>query len=163
DPELARLSCEQRRLCLAIYNDRALDVDDLRRRRNHVLHKIRERSRHLARTFIDEKLTAIDRSSHLARMFEATRVLLRQRSPLTSRCDSTARAQRFKERFRILGIDLSRAFDTINRDKLLLVLESIVSSDELRLIRLLLQDTKLALRFGNDLLSPFESNTGTPQ
>ncbi|KAJ8524821.1 hypothetical protein ON010_g16295 [Phytophthora cinnamomi] len=74
-----------------------------------------------------------------------------------------ARAMRYKERFHILGIDLSRAFDIVNRDKLLSVLEDIVDNDELRLIRLLLQDTSLALRFGNTLLSPFESNAGTPQ
>ena len=74
-----------------------------------------------------------------------------------------ARAQRYKERFHILGIDLSRAFDTVNRDKLLSVLEPLLDDDEIRLIRLLLRDTMLSLRLGNRLLSPFESNTGTPQ
>ncbi|OWY97257.1 Endonuclease Reverse transcriptase, partial [Phytophthora megakarya] len=64
------------------------------------------------------------------------------------------------ERFHILGIDLSRAFDTVNRDKLLSVLEDIVNNDEMRLIRLLLRGTNLSLRLDNStLLSPFESNT----
>ncbi|RQM11608.1 hypothetical protein DD237_008543 [Peronospora effusa] len=48
-----------------------------------------------------------------------------------------ARAQRYKERFHILGIDLSRAFDTVNRDKLISVLKTILDDNEIRLIRLL--------------------------
>ena len=42
-----------------------------------------------------------------------------------------ARAQRYKERFRILGIDLSRAIDTVNRDKLLSVLKPLLDDDEI--------------------------------
>uniref|UniRef100_A0AAV1UI08 Reverse transcriptase domain-containing protein n=1 Tax=Peronospora matthiolae TaxID=2874970 RepID=A0AAV1UI08_9STRA len=60
-----------------------------------------------------------------------------------------ARAQRYRERFHILGIDLSRAFDTVNREKLLSVLEPLLDDDEIRLIRLLLRDTMLSLRLGN--------------
>ena len=74
-----------------------------------------------------------------------------------------ARAQRYKESFHILGIDLSRAFDTVDRDKLLSVLKPLLDDDEIRLIRLLLQATMLSLRFSIRLFSLFESNTGTPQ
>ncbi|RQM10964.1 hypothetical protein DD237_008436 [Peronospora effusa] len=74
-----------------------------------------------------------------------------------------ARAQRYKERFHIFGIDLSRAFDTVNRDKLLSVLKPLLDDDEIRLIRLLLRKTMLSLRLGSRLFSPLESNTGTPQ
>ena len=72
-------------------------------------------------------------------------------------------SSRYKERFHILGIDLSCAFDTSNREKLLFVLKTLLDDYEIRLIRLLLRDTMLSLRLGNRLLSPFESNTGTPQ
>ena len=74
-----------------------------------------------------------------------------------------ARAQGYKERFHILRIDLSRAFDTVDRDKLLSVLKPLVDDDEILLIRLLLRDTMLSLRLGSRLSSPFEINTGTPQ
>ena len=37
-----------------------------------------------------------------------------------------AKTQRFQKSFRVLGIDMSRAFDTIRRDKLLTVLETFV-------------------------------------
>ncbi|CAH0482892.1 unnamed protein product [Peronospora belbahrii] len=50
-----------------------------------------------------------------------------------------ARAQRYRERFYILGIDLSRTFDTVNRDKLLPVLDPLLDDNEVRLIRLLLR------------------------
>ena len=74
-----------------------------------------------------------------------------------------ARAQGYKERFHILGIDLSRAFDTVDRDKLLSVLKPLLDDDEIRLIRLLLQAAMLSLRLSLRLFSPYESNTGTPQ
>ncbi|POM68592.1 LOW QUALITY PROTEIN: RxLR effector candidate protein [Phytophthora palmivora] len=70
-----------------------------------------------------------------------------------------ARAQTYVEKFYVLGIDMSRAFDTIDRDKLLSVLRTFLNNDEIRLICLLLQDTTLALRNGRHVLSPFISNT----
>ncbi|RQM13383.1 hypothetical protein DD237_006674 [Peronospora effusa] len=331
DPDLFRLSYEQRQLRQLIYNEHRQDVKALRFRRNRLLHWIRDGSKAFARAFIDEKIATIEQSSHSAQMFEATRALFRRRSPLTSLCDPTgkyilsceeagtkikqhfqeqfsdptrstvvddglnalwttrsprtssnarsaayvtdaqrarlaslpsysnllaqpladiinhglttgdnihlgdgtllgvpkpnkpagqcaslrpivllnsirkaiylvvlrrispkveeylsphqsefrpcrstadvvwdhrwivARAQRYKERFHILGIDLLRAFDTVNRYKLISVLKTILDDDEIRLIRLLLRDTMLSLRLGKCLLSPFESNTGTPQ
>lgn len=74
-----------------------------------------------------------------------------------------ARVQKYRERIDILGIDLSWAFDTVDRHKLLAVLESFLPEDEIRLIRLLLSKTMLSLRSGHTTLRPFESNTGTPQ
>ncbi|KAK1946811.1 Craniofacial development protein 2 [Phytophthora citrophthora] len=300
DPELSRLSYEQRQLRQLIYNDHKQEVKALRTKRNRLLHQIQERSKALARALIDEKLAIIEQSNRSTQVFEATRALFRRRSPITSLCDSTgkyilnpitaseldrafrrlrngratspdsipaellkygsellaqpladiinqgltpgdnihlgdgillglpksnkpagqcaslrpivllnsvrkafsfvvlrrtspkveqflsphqrgfspcrstadavwahrwiaARAQRYKDRFHILGIGLPRAFDTVNRDKLLSVLKPLLDDDELRLIRLLLRDTMLSLRLGNRLLSPFESNAGTPQ
>ncbi|RLN88747.1 hypothetical protein BBJ28_00020055 [Nothophytophthora sp. Chile5] len=74
-----------------------------------------------------------------------------------------ARVQTYHECIHVLGIDLSRAFDTIDREKLLGVLETFLQEDDLRLIRLLLSDTTLSLRVGSQVLQPFDSNTGTPQ
>ncbi|KAE8912431.1 hypothetical protein PF003_g3837 [Phytophthora fragariae] len=74
-----------------------------------------------------------------------------------------ARVQRYQERIHVLGIDLSRAFDTIDRHKLLDVLRTFLSDDDIRLVRLLLANTTLALRSGRRTLDPFVSNTGTPQ
>jgi len=75
----------------------------------------------------------------------------------------TAKAQRYKWEFSILGIDMSRAFDTICRDKLIDVLSSFLPEDEVRLIRLLIADTKLAVRVGSDLSDYFTTTIGTPQ
>ncbi|GMF57083.1 unnamed protein product [Phytophthora fragariaefolia] len=60
-------------------------------------------------------------------------------------------------------MDLSRAFDTIDRAKLMDVLRSFLDDDEVRLIQLLLADTTLSLRSGSTTLNPFTSNLGTPQ
>ena len=45
----------------------------------------------------------------------------------------------------IVGIDLSSAFDTINREKLLNILEPIINNDEHRMIRILLSNTRGAM------------------
>ncbi|KAG6611604.1 putative EndonucleaseReverse transcriptase [Phytophthora cinnamomi] len=58
---------------------------------------------------------------------------------------------------------MSRAFDTIDRAKLMDVLRSFLDDDEARLIQLLLADTTLSLRSGSTTLNPFTSNLGTPQ
>ncbi|OWZ22362.1 LOW QUALITY PROTEIN: Endonuclease Reverse transcriptase [Phytophthora megakarya] len=76
---------------------------------------------------------------------------------------STARAQRFREALYILGIDLFHVFDTIDRDQLLSILKEILDEDSIRLIRLLLSDTKLSLRSGGRILPTFVSNIGTPE
>ena len=57
-----------------------------------------------------------------------------------------AKTQRFQKSFRLLGIDMSRAFDTIRRDKLLTVLETFANDSELRLIRMLLAEKTLQPR-----------------
>ena len=60
---------------------------------------------------------------------------------------------------------MSRAFDTINRSKLLNILGMIqgVGGDELRLIRILLSNTSLRVRFNGIITEPFSSNVGSPQ
>ena len=53
-----------------------------------------------------------------------------------------AKAYKYQWTINILGIDLSKAFDTIDRSKLLTVLESFLDEDEIKLITLLLTDTQ---------------------
>ena len=76
-----------------------------------------------------------------------------------------AKTLRYKVVVNILGIDMSRAFDTIDRAKLLLILESIkgLSEDDRKLIRIMLSNTSLQVQFNNVLTAPFSSNIGTPQ
>ena len=73
-----------------------------------------------------------------------------------------ARIKKYQESFTILGIDLSSAFDTIHRDKLLDILKDIVDRDELTLIRFLLANTKLNLTCGNKS-TELTTIIGTPQ
>ncbi|GMF35540.1 unnamed protein product [Phytophthora fragariaefolia] len=74
-----------------------------------------------------------------------------------------ARVQCYREVIHVLGIDLARAFDTIDREKLLDVLRTFLEDDDIRLIKLLLVDTTLSLRTRSTTLPPFCSNIGTPQ
>ena len=64
----------------------------------------------------------------------------------------------------ITGIDMSAAFDTIDRTTLLNILETIIEEDELRLVRFLLSNTCLNIRIGGTKEEKkFTSNIGTPQ
>ena len=58
---------------------------------------------------------------------------------------------------------MSRAFDTISREKLLQVMSTIVHSNELRMIQMLMHNTSLEVKVGNQLASSFETTIGTPQ
>ncbi|XP_033111247.1 uncharacterized protein LOC117112288 [Anneissia japonica] len=74
-----------------------------------------------------------------------------------------AKASRYNLEFHITGIDMS-AFDTINRDTLLQVLNGIINEDELRIIRFLLSQTGLNLNLRRTLDNVyFDTNTGVPQ
>ena len=65
---------------------------------------------------------------------------------------------------KITGIDMSAAFDTIRRDRLLDILNNILEEDEVRIIRFLLSDTKINIRVdGATIEKPFTTNVGTPQ
>ena len=64
----------------------------------------------------------------------------------------------------ITEIDMSAAFDTIDRATLLNILETIIEEDELRLVRFLLSNTCLNIRIGGTKEEKkFTSNIGTPQ
>lgn len=74
-----------------------------------------------------------------------------------------AHCQKYQQSLHILGIDMSKAFDTISRCNLLTILEGLLNSDEVRMIRLLLTSTTLCTRIGKTLSEPFSTNIGTPQ
>ena len=74
-----------------------------------------------------------------------------------------AKAQRQRVTVKFLGIDLSRAFDTIRRDKLLDMLQTFVDDSELRMIRFLLADTSLQPRLSTGDCLAFTTTIGTPQ
>ena len=74
-----------------------------------------------------------------------------------------AKSLHFKRISYVFGIDLSRAFDTIDREKLLEVLCTFLSEDEVRMILLLLKDTTMQLRFNQELSEAFLTNIGITQ
>ena len=74
-----------------------------------------------------------------------------------------AKSQRHRVTVEFLGIDLSRAFDTIRRDKLLDTLQTFVDESELRMIRFLLADTSLQPRLSTGDCLAFATTIGTPQ
>ena len=74
-----------------------------------------------------------------------------------------ARCQHLQSSISILGIDMSRAFDTISRRKLVNVLRSFLEPDEVRLVQLLVSDTTLSARIKNTQSRPFATTSGTPQ
>ena len=76
-----------------------------------------------------------------------------------------ATSERYAERVHIMGIDLSKAFDCIDRSKLLQILEQqqIATEDELRLIQYLISDTKLQVKLGQTYGEKFQTVIGTPQ
>ena len=73
-----------------------------------------------------------------------------------------AACQSYHATFCIIGIDQSKAFDTIRRDLLMSVCESFLDEDELRMIRLLLANTSLSTRVSRTLSKSFDTTIGTP-
>ena len=64
----------------------------------------------------------------------------------------------------ISGVDMSAAFDTINKRHLLNKVKSTVDNDDRRLIQFLLSGTFIDTRInGTSTSKPFTSNGGTPQ
>ncbi|GFR76113.1 retrovirus-related Pol polyprotein LINE-1 [Elysia marginata] len=65
---------------------------------------------------------------------------------------------------KITGIDMSAAFDTIDRKALLDILKTIIDEDEVRIIRFLLSNTVVNTKVNKATEEkPFISNVGTPQ
>ena len=76
-----------------------------------------------------------------------------------------ATVERYEERFYILGLDLSKAFDCLDREELLRIFRDEVGADEdeMRILRVLLADTSLRARIGKETGASFFTTIGTPQ
>ena len=74
-----------------------------------------------------------------------------------------ATAHRYQRVLHIAGIDMSAAFDSMDREKLLHILTGIVPVTELRLVRSLLANTTLCVRIQGYLGEAFGTVLGTPQ
>ncbi|KAJ8554763.1 hypothetical protein ON010_g9719 [Phytophthora cinnamomi] len=128
------------------------------------LHKASPSNSVRARYYVFRSPTSQEESAQVfARLYFSTASHRSTADAVWARKWLCARVQRYRETIHILGIELSRAFDTIDREKLLDVLETFLQEDEIRLIKLLLADSTLSLRTGSKTLQPFISNIGTPQ
>ena len=74
-----------------------------------------------------------------------------------------AKVQEYNITIYVSGIDMSSAFDTIKRDEILKLAESILQEDETRILRVLLSNTTLEVRVEGAITQPFTSNIGSPQ
>ena len=60
-------------------------------------------------------------------------------------------------------LDMSKAFDTVERGKLFEILKKIFDEDELHLMKVLSQDVQLQVRIGNQTGKAIKTNIGVPQ
>ena len=74
-----------------------------------------------------------------------------------------AKVQEVEIKIYVVGIDMSSAFDTIDRTKLVEIVESFLNEDEARIVRRLLSNTTLEVRVKGAETKPFISNVGSPQ
>ena len=74
-----------------------------------------------------------------------------------------SRTQIVKETIYVTGIDMSSAFDTIKREKLIEIINTFLDEDDTRIIRFLLTNTTLEIKMNNVETQTFESNIGSPQ
>ena len=74
-----------------------------------------------------------------------------------------SRIMKAREEIYILGIDMSRAFDTIDRKRLINELRILIDEDSWRMVVSLLTDTKLEVKLRAALSKPFATNIGSPQ
>ena len=76
-----------------------------------------------------------------------------------------ATAEKYSERIHITSLDLSKAFDNLDRGHLLNILEehNLAGEDELRIISFLLSETTLRVKVGASIGELFKTWIGTPQ
>ena len=59
--------------------------------------------------------------------------------------------------FQKMGIDMSRAFDTVKRDVIVTLLKDAGCTDDIRLVQYLLNNTRLNVKINNSLSEEFET------
>lgn len=74
-----------------------------------------------------------------------------------------AYAERYNKVVHFLGIDLTKAFDTVDRTLLLGILEPIVPPSSLIMLQYLMSNTSLILKLGKTTSNPFPTTHGIPQ
>ena len=58
---------------------------------------------------------------------------------------------------------MSKAFDTVKRNNLMELLETILDPDETHVMKILLKDVKLSVRIGKEFGEKIATNIGVPQ
>ena len=73
--------------------------------------------------------------------------------------------EKYRERYQILGIDLSKAFDCLDRVKLIDIFRTarIGTEDDLRILTYMLAETELQVKIQNEVSDFFGTSIGTPQ
>jgi len=76
-----------------------------------------------------------------------------------------ATSEKYSERIHITALDLSKAFDSLDRGTMIRILEEygLAGEDELRIISFLLSETTLMVKVGSSISEVFKTMIGTPQ
>lgn len=75
-----------------------------------------------------------------------------------------AKVQKYQISLYVTGIDMTSAFDTIDREKLLEIYDNILENDEMRMVKTLLSNTTLEVKIPDfEQTETFKSNIGSPQ
>ena len=74
-----------------------------------------------------------------------------------------AKVQEYDITIYVTGIDMSSAFDTLERNKLLEIVASFMCEDNQRILRVLLSETTVEIQIKGAEATPFKSNIGAPQ
>ena len=74
-----------------------------------------------------------------------------------------AKAQEYEITIYVTGIDMSSAFDTMERNKLLEVVSEFMCEDNQRILRILLSETSIEIQVKGSKSTAFKSNIGGPQ
>ena len=74
-----------------------------------------------------------------------------------------AKVQEYDITIYVTGVDMSSAFDTMNRHKLLAIAERIMDEDGQRILRVLLSETSVEVRVKGAQTKTFTTNIGGPQ
>ncbi len=75
----------------------------------------------------------------------------------------TAAAQKYEEQFHVMGIDMSKAFDCLDREFILSTAQELLEEDEMRILLYLLSNTTLTAIIGGQEGEKFNTTIGTPQ